>query len=234
MRVKEFLDQAVALDPEFAAAHCLLGLYYTMFASLGMKPTREVIPLARAAVHEALRIEPSLSEAHALRGVWAGGYDNYDWREAEQHWRVAMSGELVSCHVHFWYGHHYLLPLGRFHDALAEMKKGLEGDPINLLYRHHLAVGLRNVGRLDEAEAELRRVLEALGDSGDPARDRTDACVRLATMMGALLLARASHGDPLSDEIAAAARARLTTDNASRGPERGAKTRRTKAKGGAQ
>ena len=160
VRVKEFLDQAVALDPEFAAAHCLLGLYYTMFASLGMKPTREVIPLARAAVHEALRIEPSLPEAHALRGVWAGGYDNYDWREAEQHWRVAMSGELVSCHVHFWYGHHYLLPLGRFHDALAQMKKGIEGDPINLLYRHHLAVGLRNVGRLDEAEAELRRVLE--------------------------------------------------------------------------
>ena len=68
---------------------------------------------ARAAVHEALRIEPSLPEAHALRGVWAGGYDNYDWHEAEQHWRVAMSAELVSCHVHFWYGHHYLLPLGR-------------------------------------------------------------------------------------------------------------------------
>jgi tetratricopeptide (TPR) repeat protein len=160
VRVKEFLDQAVAIDPEFAAAHCLLGLYYTMFASLGMKRTGEVIPLARAAVHEALRIEPSLAEAHALRGVWAGGYDNYDWREADQHWRVAMSGELVSCHVHFWYGHHYLLPLGRLHDALAQMKEGLEGDPINLLYRHHLAVGLRNLGRLDEAETELRRVLE--------------------------------------------------------------------------
>jgi TolB-like protein len=26
VRVKQFLDQAVALDPEFAAAHCLLGL----------------------------------------------------------------------------------------------------------------------------------------------------------------------------------------------------------------
>ena len=58
VRVKEFLDQAVALDPEFAPAHSLLGLYYTMLASLGMRPTREVIPLARAAVHEALRIEP--------------------------------------------------------------------------------------------------------------------------------------------------------------------------------
>ena len=159
-RVKEFLDGAVALDPEFAAAHCTLGLYYSMLASLGIKSTGEAIPLARAAVHEALRIEPSLSEAHALLGVWTGGFDNYDWAEAERHWRVAMSGEVVSCHVHLWYGNHHLMPLGRFDEALAEMKKGLEGDPINLLYRHHLAVGFRHAGRLADADAELRRVLE--------------------------------------------------------------------------
>ena len=159
-RVKEYLGQAIALDPGFAAAHCALGMYYSMQAGIGMKPTREVIPLARAAVREALRIDPSMSEAHALLGVWAGGYDNYDWHEAERHWHVAMRGERVSCHVHLWYGNHYLLPLGRFHDAVAEMKKGLEGDPINLLYRHHFAVGLRNAGQIDDAEAELRRVLE--------------------------------------------------------------------------
>ena len=72
VRVKEFLDRAIALDPEFAPARTRsLGLYYTMLASLGIRPTREVIPLARAAVDEALRIEPSLPEAHALRGCWA-------------------------------------------------------------------------------------------------------------------------------------------------------------------
>lgn len=76
--------------------------------------------------------------------------------------------------------------------------------------------------------------LAALGNSGDPARDRADACVRLATMMGALLLARACHGDPVSDEIAAAARAKLTTDEARRRPAPEAKSRHTKAKGGAR
>ena len=160
VRVKEFLDKAIAIDPEFASAHTSLGLYYSMVAGLGIKPTREVIPLARAAVYEALRIEPGMPEAHALLGVWAGGYDNYDWHGAEQHWRVAMAREPVSCHVRFWYGNHYLLPLCRFEDALVAMEKGLEGDPINLLYRHHLGVCLRNAGRLDDAEAELRRVLE--------------------------------------------------------------------------
>ena len=70
-----------------------------------------------------------------------------------------MSGEQVPCHLHLWFGNHYLMPLGRFHDALDEMKMGLEGDPINLLYRHHLAVGFRHAGRLVDAEAELRQVL---------------------------------------------------------------------------
>ena len=53
-------------------------------------------------------------------------------------------------------------------------------------------------------------------------------------MMGALLLARACHGDPLADEIAAEAPARLTTGGATRRLAPEARARRTKAKGGAR
>ncbi len=202
VRVKEFLGQAVALDPEFAAAHCLLGLYYTMFASLGMKPTREVIPLARAAVDEALRIEPSLPEAHALRGVWAGGYDNYDWREAEQHWRVAMSGELVSCARPCLVRPPLLAAARALPRCAGPDDEGARGDPINLLYRHNLAVGLRNVGRLDEAEAELRRVLEldqhfalAVGTLGA-------VCAQQGRFEEALALSERAHAlSPWSNQI---------------------------------
>ena len=40
------------------------------------------------------------------------------------------------------------------------MARGLQQDPLNVLYRHHYARGLRHVGRLDDAEAELRAVLD--------------------------------------------------------------------------
>jgi TetR/AcrR family transcriptional repressor of nem operon len=63
--------------------------------------------------------------------------------------------------------------------------------------------------------------LAKLGSSGDRARDRADACVQLATMMGALLLARATHGDPIAEEIVAAARASLAAP--SRRPRHGRK-----------
>ena len=45
-------------------------------------------------------------------------------------------------------------------EAVEAMAWGLQEDPLNLLYRHHFAVGLRHAGRLEDAEAELRKVLE--------------------------------------------------------------------------
>ena len=160
--VKETLEHAIALDPKFALAHSTLGIYYTMLANLGSRPSREVIPLARAAELEALRVDPSLPEAHALLGVCDG--IDYEWHAAEQRWRLAMARAPVSRDVRFWYGNHYLLPIGRVAEAVDAMTWGLELDPLNLLYRHHLAVGLRHAGRLEDAEVELRKVLEIDGN----------------------------------------------------------------------
>jgi TetR/AcrR family transcriptional repressor of nem operon len=80
-------------------------------------------------------------------------------------------------------------------------------------------------------------VLAGLMQSGDAARDRAAACVQLATMMGALLLARATCGDPISDEFLDAARAHLTSDRpagrrgAPRSPVRSSRRRRGLPKG---
>ena len=161
-RVKESLEHSIKLDPKFALAYGMLGIYYTMLANIGSRPSREVIPLARAAELDALRIDPSLPEAHALLGVCDG--IDYEWHAAEQRWRLAMAREPVSRDVRFWYGNHYLLPIGRVAEAVEAMTWALELDPLNLLYRHHLALGLRHAGRAEDAEVELRKVLKIDGD----------------------------------------------------------------------
>ena len=158
-RFKELLERAVELDPKFALAYSFLGMHYTMQANLSIRPAREVIPLALAAEQAALGVDPSLAEAHALLAVCIGGYE-HDWIEAERHWRLAMAREPVSRDVRFWYGNHHLLPIGRTAEAVEAMEWGLQGDPLNLFYRHLLARGLRLAGRPDDAEAELRAVLE--------------------------------------------------------------------------
>ena len=158
-QAKALLEHAITLDSQFALPYSLLGGCYTMLANLGFRPAHEVMPLARAAEEDALRVDPALPEAHALLGVCAGNF-GHDWIGAEREWRLAMAHEPVSRDVRFWYGNHYLLPIGRVAEAVETMAKGLQDDPLNLLYRHIYARGLRHLGRLDEAEAELRGVLD--------------------------------------------------------------------------
>ena len=157
-RVKESLERAIALDPMFALSYSMLGVYYTMQANLGIRPSREFVPLARAAELEALRVDPTLPEALAILGVCHSM--DHAWVEAESQWRLAMTYAPDSRDIRFWYGNHHLLHIGHIAEAVEAMTWGIELDPLNLMYRHHLAVGLRHAGRVDEAEAELRKVLE--------------------------------------------------------------------------
>jgi TetR/AcrR family transcriptional regulator, transcriptional repressor for nem operon len=53
--------------------------------------------------------------------------------------------------------------------------------------------------------------VEALAPDGSP-EHRADSLARLSMLMGALALARATEGDPISDEIVAAAHAALAQD----------------------
>ena len=158
-QTKGLLEHAIALDAQFALPYSLLGGCYTMLANAGFTPAHEVMPLARAAEEEALRVDPALPEAHALLGVCAGGF-GHDWIGAEREWRLAMARAPISHDVRLWYGNHYLLPIGRVAEAVETMARALEEDPLNLMYRHHYARGLRHLGRPADAEAELRGVLD--------------------------------------------------------------------------
>jgi TetR/AcrR family transcriptional repressor of nem operon len=75
----------------------------------------------------------------------------------------------------------------------------------------------------------LLDILQALQDTGDPALDRRLALAQLSTLVGAMVLARASRGNRVSDEILAAAKASLTPPAAS--PPARARTPRRRPSG---
>jgi len=56
---------------------------------------------------------------------------------------------------------------------------------------------------------ELLKILASVQDTGAPGSDREAALADFATMVGGLILAKATLGEPISDEILAAARRRL-------------------------
>jgi tetratricopeptide (TPR) repeat protein len=116
------------------------------------------MPLARAAAQRALDIDPLLAGAHAGLGIVAGMYD-FDWEEAERRFRLATARNPVPSDVRFPYAR-YLLSIGRLHDAIGELERALEEDPLNVPLRASLAGYLLAAGRQDDALRHLRQLLD--------------------------------------------------------------------------
>jgi eukaryotic-like serine/threonine-protein kinase len=158
-RSRECFEQAVALDPGFASAYTGLASYFVSLASaISLQPACEVMPLARAQAQKALEIDPSLPEAHAILGFVAGSYD-YDWKEAERRFQLAMACDPVPPEARLFYGT-YLLWIGRPRDGVEQYERAPLEDPLNITCRVLLATCLRAAGRVEDAITVLNEVLE--------------------------------------------------------------------------
>jgi eukaryotic-like serine/threonine-protein kinase len=158
-RARKHFERAIELDPEFALAHAALGHLFQQLGSYGHLPPSEALPLMQQAGRRALAIDPSLPEGHAVLGAAAAMFD-YDWANAERHFRLAMAHGVVPPLVHSNYALYCLLPMGRAQDAVQHLTLALNDDPLDLNLRGERAVCLRAAGRLAEGNDELRQLLE--------------------------------------------------------------------------
>ena len=101
-RCKESLEHAIALDPGFALAHFGLAQHAWILASMGYLPAREAMPMVRTEAQQSLALDPGLADAHAMLGIVAAAYD-YDWKEAERQFLMAISHDPVPSNAHSWY-----------------------------------------------------------------------------------------------------------------------------------
>jgi serine/threonine-protein kinase len=157
-RSREYYEQAVALDPGFAMARHALAEHYFALTANGLKPSREVIPLVRKWAIEALQIDPTLAEPHALLGLLAATVE-YDWSEAARQFHLAMTREPVTPYVRWFHGQ-YLTQIGRLHEAVDEMERMLDEDPLHVLCRSQLSGSLYAIGRRADASRQLQQALE--------------------------------------------------------------------------
>jgi len=155
---KECYEQAIALDPKFAQAHCEYGNYFWGLALAGALPANQALPMIRSLAERALELDPSLPDGHAMSGIVAV-YLEYDWKEAERRFRLAMARDPVSVNVRLYYTW-YLQLVGRPTEAVQQMNLGLQADPLNLTLRQNRAVFLAGAGRDEEAAEGFREVLE--------------------------------------------------------------------------
>jgi TolB-like protein/Tfp pilus assembly protein PilF len=155
-QAKQFYEQAIALDPQFALAQALYSDYLFGRTTVGLSPLREVAPIARALALRALELDPSLPDAHGPLCELAATYD-YDWQEAARRFALATPGGLGSPQFHMACGWTYFLGSGRRQEAVQQLELAVQGDPLHLTHRAILAMCLGAAGRYAEAEEILRQ-----------------------------------------------------------------------------
>jgi serine/threonine-protein kinase len=157
-RSRECLEQAIALDPEFALPYVGLADHHVAQTWVGM-PADEAMPRARELAQRALELDPDLPEAHGMLGIVAGTYD-LDWKEAERRFRLATAREPVPWHVRAWYSCFYLLWVGRAEEARQEAERALGDNPLSQIVYWCLAIALDALGLEEEARAAHGKVVE--------------------------------------------------------------------------
>ena len=122
-----------------------------------------VFPLVKAAALKALEMDDSLAEAHTPLAAFRAEYD-LDLAGAEKEFRRAIELNPNYATAHQWYGEDVLAPMGRFAEALAELKKAEELDPlsqsINMVRGYVLYLARDN----DASIAQLRKTLDLNGN----------------------------------------------------------------------
>jgi eukaryotic-like serine/threonine-protein kinase len=158
-QAKAFYEQAIALDPQFALAQAFYADLLGLRATLGTVPAHETMPAARALAQRALELDPSLPEAQAILCAFAAAYD-YDWKEAAHQFTLATASDAASPWVLAYLGAFYLLALGRRMEAIEQVGRAVQGDPLDFTIRAVMAACLGGVGRYAEAETHLRQILD--------------------------------------------------------------------------
>jgi TolB-like protein/Tfp pilus assembly protein PilF len=156
---KEALEQAITIDPHYSEPHAELGQYYFLVGASSLHPVEETMPAARAHAQKALELSVGNSRAHAVLCGVASLFD-LDWREAERQYRLALATDPVPPEVRSRCALSYLLPLGRFQEAMFQFETALEQDPLSVASRGMFSWTLLCAGLYDRALAEADKCLQ--------------------------------------------------------------------------
>jgi TolB-like protein/DNA-binding winged helix-turn-helix (wHTH) protein/Tfp pilus assembly protein PilF len=169
----EQFQEAVQLDPGYAAAYAGIAQAYGPLGYMGYMPPGEALDGMRTAVAQALAIDDAFAEAHAARALLLAFHE---WRlaDAESAFRRALALNPSDASAHSWYAQ-YLIATERRDEALTEGRRATELDPLSLWINSGFGHRLYLARRFDEAIAQCTKTLEL-----DPTYFGARACLGLA------------------------------------------------------
>jgi len=156
---------AIEKEPDYGEAHAALGEAYTTLGLYGVLAPHDIMPRAKEAAERAMEIAPYLSSPYATAACIAGVYE-WEWDEAARQFHRALEVNPSDPAAHHWYAINYLVPLRRFEEAEAELRRAAETDPLSTPIRASFGIRSYFAHEFERATVELREMVEA--DTGAP------------------------------------------------------------------
>jgi adenylate cyclase len=153
-----FFENSLRNDGNYAQAYTGLADSYATLAFLEFMAPHEAYPKAKEAVERALALDAQLAEAHTSLGLIKFQYD-WDWQGAEREFREAIRLNPNYAPAHHFFADH-LKAMGRFGEALKEIEKAQELDPISLAISTGAGHVLYLSGKYDRAIEQYRQAVE--------------------------------------------------------------------------
>src|SRR5438105_1880455 len=156
---RQYYEQAIELDPNYALAYAGLADFYGFAFGFGLLPPEEKWAKAQEDnAKKALELDPTLGEAYnSLASDKL--YVHRDWPAAERNFRrgLELSPNFAEMHAHYGF---CLVLFGRNEEALAEMRRALDLDPLSPRFGFSSARLFFFMRQYDAALDQYRKTLE--------------------------------------------------------------------------
>ena len=156
-RAIRYFNHAIARDPAYARAWAGLADAHILESIYNEAPPAKALPLAREAAAKALAIDDTLAEAHTSLAYFEMNFGS-NLAKAAKSFERAIELNPSYATAHQWYSR-CLVEMKRFDEAIREIRRAEELDPLSLIIIAELGGVYADAGRLDEAVAECNRAL---------------------------------------------------------------------------
>jgi len=154
----EYFQQAVEKDPRYALAYTGIAESYVLLGWNSYLPPKDAFPQGETAALTALTLDPDLGEAHTPLAAALWLYD-WKWKKAEDEFKRSLELNPSYPTGNHWYAE-YVMTMGHPVEAIAQMKKSQELDPLSLIINVAIGWARYMARRYDEAIEQLLQTVD--------------------------------------------------------------------------
>jgi TolB-like protein len=158
-KAKQYFEEALARDNNFALPHNGLAELYWYLGFYGFLPPKDACASGLFHALRAVEIDNSLGETHALVASYRRVVD-YNWEEVQRELARALELSPASPVVRLRYAIIGLMPHGHLLEAIAKVESVLESDPLSLNTRLWLSILHWLARDFDRGVEQARLMLE--------------------------------------------------------------------------